>query len=335
MNPKISIIVPVYKVEPYLRKCIDSILNQTFKDFELILVDDGSPDNCGKICDEYAEKDERIIVIHNENMGVSSARNCGIDKARGKYIAFIDPDDEIESNMYEELIELSEKNGLDISLCKIKTSDIKLGDIYTSEIFKKDILNKCEIKNELIPSILNGKSFSIYSSVNKLYRSNLFKKSKLRFDCKLTHGEDARLNMRLLTMINSIGFINKPLYNYYRYDRESLTQIVRDDFYYNIKDNFIFGLNMCKKYGVKDAINKIERDYINNTLNYILDVSKKNDNKYKIINDILDDSIFCEILERYEAPSFYYNILKKNCLNNNIKLIVVLEKIKNTIKRCI
>ena len=136
-------------------------------------------------------------------------------------------------------------------------------------------------------------------------------------------------------MINSIGFINKPLYNYYRYDRESLTQIVRDDFYYNIKDNFIFGLNMCKKYGLKDAINKIERDYINNTLNYILDVSKKNDNKYKIINDILDDSIFCEILERYEAPSFYYNILKKNCLNNNIKLIVVLEKIKNTIKRCI
>ena len=93
MNPKISIIVPVYKVEPYLRKCIDSILNQTFKDFELILVDDGSPDNCGKICDEYAEKDERIIVIHNENMGVSSARNCGIDKARGKYIAWCEGDD--------------------------------------------------------------------------------------------------------------------------------------------------------------------------------------------------------------------------------------------------
>ena len=97
--PKLSIIVPVYKVEQYINKCIDSILNQTFTDFELILVDDGSPDNCGKICDEYAQKDERVRVIHKENGGVSSARNLGIDEAKGEYVSFIDPDDWIDLDM--------------------------------------------------------------------------------------------------------------------------------------------------------------------------------------------------------------------------------------------
>ena len=87
---EISIIVPVYKVEKYLRKCVDSILAQTFTDFEVILVDDGSPDNSGKICDEYAEKDNRVRVIHKENGGLSSARNAGIDVARGKYLGFVD-----------------------------------------------------------------------------------------------------------------------------------------------------------------------------------------------------------------------------------------------------
>ena len=91
--PIVSVIVPVYKVENVLHYCIDSILNQTYKNFELILVDDGSPDNSGKICDEYAKKDNRIKVIYKENGGVSSARNCGIDAAKGKYVCFVDSDD--------------------------------------------------------------------------------------------------------------------------------------------------------------------------------------------------------------------------------------------------
>ena len=93
--PRLSIIVPVYKVEKYIHKCVDSILNQTFTDYELILVDDGSPDNCGKICDEYAKKDSRVKVIHKKNGGQSSARNKGLDHAKGNYISFIDSDDDI------------------------------------------------------------------------------------------------------------------------------------------------------------------------------------------------------------------------------------------------
>ena len=101
MSEKISIIIPVYNVEKYLRRCLNSIINQTYKDIEIILVDDGSTDNSGKICDEYKEKDNRIVVIHKENGGLSDARNAGIDIAKGKYIGFIDSDDFADIRMYE------------------------------------------------------------------------------------------------------------------------------------------------------------------------------------------------------------------------------------------
>lgn len=116
-KPLISIIVPVYNVEKYLSKCLDSILAQTFTDFEVIAVDDGSPDNCGKILDEYAQKDERIKVIHKENGGVSSARNAGLDAAQGEYIGFVDPDDTIFPDMYEHLYSEAKSGDYDIVQC--------------------------------------------------------------------------------------------------------------------------------------------------------------------------------------------------------------------------
>lgn len=109
-TPKISVIVPVYRVEAYLPKCLRSILNQSFRDLEVILVDDGSPDRCGEICDEYAERDSRIRVIHKENGGLSSARNAGLDIARGEYVAFVDSDDEITADCYEKLLSCAERN---------------------------------------------------------------------------------------------------------------------------------------------------------------------------------------------------------------------------------
>ena len=101
--PKISVIIPVYNVEKYLRECLDSVINQTLADIEIILVDDGSPDNCPQICDEYALKDNRIKVIHKENGGYGSAMNVGLEKATGEYIGIVEPDDYIDSKMYEDL----------------------------------------------------------------------------------------------------------------------------------------------------------------------------------------------------------------------------------------
>lgn len=109
-NPLISVIIPVYKVEKFLHRCVDSVINQTYKNLEIILIDDGSPDNCGNICDEYAKKDTRIKVIHQENQGLSGARNSGLNIAKGEYIYFIDSDDYIKKNTLENMIKYSEKD---------------------------------------------------------------------------------------------------------------------------------------------------------------------------------------------------------------------------------
>ena len=113
----ISVIVPVYKVEPYLKQCVDSIINQTYKNLEIILVDDGSTDNCGKICDEYASKDNRIKVLHIENGGPAVARNAGLDIATGKYIGYVDSDDYIEPDMYETLYNAMIKTNAGLVVC--------------------------------------------------------------------------------------------------------------------------------------------------------------------------------------------------------------------------
>lgn len=118
-DPKISIIVPVYKVEPYLRKCLDSIISQTYQNLEIILVDDGSPDNCGAICDEYAARDRRIQVIHKENGGLSSARNTGLDIATGEWVGFVDSDDWVEPDMYEYLLSGAQQARADIAVCGV------------------------------------------------------------------------------------------------------------------------------------------------------------------------------------------------------------------------
>ena len=111
---KVSVIVPVYKVEKYLKKCIDSILNQTYRDLEVILVDDGSPDQCGTICDRYGREDSRVHVIHKENGGLSDARNTGVERASGEYILFVDSDDYIEPELVEKTVKAAEKTGCDL-----------------------------------------------------------------------------------------------------------------------------------------------------------------------------------------------------------------------------
>ncbi len=202
---EISIIVPVYKVEPYLRKCLDSILAQTFTNFEVILVDDGSPDNSGKICDEYAIKDSRVRVIHKENGGLSSARNAGIDIAQGKYLGFVDSDDYIAEDMYEVLYENLKFYDADISSVEIiPFRDDKYEN--TSKEKKEILLNK----KEAIKSVLEGTDFYAYAW-NKLYRKELF------YNNRYLEGEtfeDAYIIIDILLETDKIIVSNEEKYFY-------------------------------------------------------------------------------------------------------------------------
>ena len=167
----ISIVVPIYKVEKYINKCIESILNQTYKNLEIILVDDGSPDNCGKIADEYAKKDNRIKVIHKKNGGLSDARNAGIDIVKGKYIAFVDSDDYIEKEYIEIMYNAIRTNKVKIVQCGINkvNDDGKVLDSYG--YLDNELINSKRIIEEKYTKY----PISNVVAWNKLYSTDLFK----------------------------------------------------------------------------------------------------------------------------------------------------------------
>ena len=206
----ISIIIPIYKVEPYLRRCLDSVLAQTYTDLQIILVDDGSPDGCGAICDEYAAKDSRIEVIHQENRGLSGARNAGLALAKGEYIAFLDSDDYVDETMYEKLLQVLLENDADIAECGYRW--VKPDVTYDREnTGKVDIYTNLEALEMLYfgDQMFGGISIVVW---NKLYRAELF--DDLCFAQGLNN-EDVDFTPRALYKARRIAKLNENLYDGY------------------------------------------------------------------------------------------------------------------------
>ena len=202
----ISVIIPVYKVKKYLDKCVNSVINQTYKELEIILVDDGSPDECGKMCDEYALKDERIVVIHKENGGLSDARNVGIEKATGEYITFVDSDDFVDSDYVEFLYKMIKEANCKMSICSHKVL-YESGKVIDLGINKKSLLSNKEVLEKILYS--DGIDLSAWA---KLYAKSLFKNVKFP---KGRLFEDAATTYKLILQCDDImcGQISK--YNYY------------------------------------------------------------------------------------------------------------------------
>jgi len=209
--PLISIIVPVYKVEKYLCRCIDSILAQTFADFECILIDDGSPDGCPAICEDYAAKDSRIVVIHQKNAGVSAARNAGLDIAKGKWIGFVDGDDFCDDDMFQLLYENAVKHNSDVSICGYKVMTDGENAKRVNRNYKLQILNK---ESAILGIFLQGDGYFGGFSWNKLIKSDLFFKTKLRYDTKTLYMQDVLLFYELFKHIKKAVYSSVPCYNY-------------------------------------------------------------------------------------------------------------------------
>ena len=204
-NHLVSIIVPIFKVEPYLRNCLESIINQTYRNIEIILVDDGSPDGCGKICDEYSDKDDRIIVIHQNNKGLSSARNKGLDVASGEYILFVDSDDWIELNTCEVVLTIALNLHVDI-VCFGNVESFQTGKSIIRTIDNSMIIEKKDILKQLL---WGG---DIHNAVwNKLFRRSLFK--EVRFP-EGRIWEDGAVMYKLIHFANEIYVTNHVLYHY-------------------------------------------------------------------------------------------------------------------------
>lgn len=269
----ISVIIPVYKVEKYLEKCIQSVINQTYENLQIILVDDGSPDNCGKICDEYAKKDHRIEVIHKSNGGLSDARNKGLEIAKGEYIGFVDSDDYIEADMYEVLYNLLKQYNADVSICNFYT-------VSQGKISIKNADNGINEYNriEILKEILLDKNIQSYAW-NKLYKKELFDEIKYPIGKKY---EDIGTTFFLLEKCNKVVVTGKSEYYYInRQDSivNNVTETTITDYielimqrYDYIEENIKELSNYNKDY-LKRILKTAEQDIKN--LNEVGDYTKK------------------------------------------------------------
>lgn len=293
MGEKISVIVPVYNVEQYLERCVDSIINQTYTNLEIILVNDGSTDNSGKLCDELAKKDERIRVIHKENGGLSDARNRGIDEAKSELVGFIDSDDYIDSDMYEVLLENLNDTDADLSMCA-------LYDVYNNTP-EEQVTNKeiWELSSEqAIKMVMEAKILSV-TAVNKLYRKSLF--SDLKFEVGKI-AEDAFIMIKLLDKCEKIVATNEKKY-YYVHRENSITTQKFSTKFLNVIEAYEQNSNIIlEKY---PKLKDVAQTRMNWAYFYVLDRLLLDDNyndkelENKLISylknhrkDILNDSLF-------------------------------------------
>lgn len=206
---KLSVIVPIYKVEEYLDECIKSIVNQTYKNLEIILVDDGSPDHCPQMCDKWAEKDSRIKVIHKENGGASSARNAGLDAAAGDFIAFVDSDDYLDSDMYEIMLTQISEHNADMAQCGIVRENpdgsSEVWDSYDAPIVLKD-------NTGLLQNVGEAAGILPVSPCNKIFKADVI--GDIRYDESLKYAEDTLFNFAAARNINKAVIQNIPRYHY-------------------------------------------------------------------------------------------------------------------------
>lgn len=290
---KITVIMPVYNVEKYIRKCIDSLLAQTFKDWELIAVDDGSPDESGKICDEYAEKDKRITVIHKENGGAPSARNTAIPKAKGEYLCFMDSDDWAEPSMLEDMYK------------KAKETDAQLvvAGFYI-ETYYSD--NECYIQEQSLPSrdFRSQREFReyaykmfdknlLYTPWSKLFSTKYIMENGIRF--RNTFWDDFPFDLDVVRDVERVALMEQKYYRFMRARSDSETAKYRKDMYEKREEEHGWMLSLYEHWGINDeeSLEMIYRRYIERIIGCIENVSnsactlsgkEKNEQIRKMIN---------------------------------------------------
>lgn len=321
--PKLSIIIPVYNVEKFLHKCITSIINQKFKSFELILINDGSTDKSGEICEYYAKKDSRIKVIHKQNSGVSDARNAGIDIAKGTYISFVDSDDYVNEYMFEKLYDSTSHEQFDLIVSGIiferKNNTEWQNKIMEYEAF--DFRGFNFIIKELFLSYL------LYNPVAKLYKKDIIERNNIRFRSDMSFGEDPVFNCEYIKYISSLKTIDKCYYNYVKHGEISLSNRYDSNKFNCNRIMYIELKELMNYYYLEDSevFDKLEWRYKKELFDMIFTLFKANENvtfkdKYRFINIIFKDSKY-EFLNDYLSN---INIILKFILKIKSSALVLL-----------
>ena len=318
MNELISIIVPVYKVEPYIKRCVQSIIEQSYKNIEIILVDDGSPDKSGEICDEFSKKDERIKVIHKTNGGLSDARNAGLKIAKGEYIGFVDADDYIEKDMFECLYKLCTENKAQISI-------VSYYEYYNGKLIsvrKNDKLEKFN-KTEAIKELLIDSKIQSYAW-NKLFKRELF--DGIIFPTNKNF-EDIATTLLLFEKAEKVVLLEEPKYHYLRRNDSIIGKknyktyndylnVIYDKFFY--LDGKYHELDLYNAYNF--VINMIWVYTIIVTFD-LDDVYREFEKKYPLFEKLIEKygNELTEKLDNYNKVVLYLMLLDKEVSKSTVK----------------
>lgn len=247
INPKISVIIPIYKAELYLCRCVDSILSQSFTDFELLLIDDGSPDKCAQICDDYMSLDSRVVVYHKENGGVSSARNLGLENSKGEFVIFVDPDDWVDSEMLYELYQNAQTSYADMIICDYYMQN---GDLLQYKSQMPSSLDNQQLLCDLF-TYLHGFCW------NKLVKRECFIKHNIRFPQSISYCEDLYVIAALIKKGIKVSYVDRAFYHYIKNENSnSLSKPINGSFEMDAKMFNLF-CDLLKGYRAENVFKHI------------------------------------------------------------------------------
>lgn len=244
MNDLVSIVIPIYKVEKYVNRCVDSVLAQTYPNLEIILVDDGSPDQCPQICDKYKEEHDNIQVVHKQNGGLASARNAGMKEATGKYLYFLDSDDWIEPQTIKELHEIAERESVDFVRFRPMYAgwpNHKDGDVYDVGIdrgMQEGRYDRTRIEKEILPRAIVTKDLRqgpILSACGSFFRRQFLEDNELWFYEDVRYGEDSIFSARMVSCADSFYYLDGPRYYHYFFNGSSISKSFHKDEWKNNK----------------------------------------------------------------------------------------------------
>ena len=305
--PKISVIVPVYKAEQYLSQCVGSILGQTFSDLELLLIDDGSPDNCPQMCDEFAKADPRIRVVHKKNGGVSSARNAGLDAAIGEYVTFVDSDDWVEKNMYEDMMTQAEEFDCDVVMCDCVKEYSGQNILYSHDI-RSGFYSREKLEQEYFQHLLMMENVEYPATISNwllLFRRELAE--NLRYLTGVRYSEDLLFGAQLMYAAKSFYYMKGLPYYHYVMNPDSAThKFVPDKWndYLRLHRGIRESFGATKKFDFTHQIDLCLLFFLYNSVGDILGTKQLSRNeKIKKIHDILKGETVREMFARLEISS--------------------------------
>lgn len=342
MSVKVSVIVPVYNCEKYIRECIESLINQTLKECEFIFVNDGSIDKSKEIIEEYASKDIRIKLINQKNGGVSVARNTGLANAIGEYIGFVDGDDYIEKDYYENLYNSANENSCEIVICNWKSELKDNGNRLNLPFEKNKVLDKKYIEKNIYQYFIQFEGMN--SVWNKIFRSELIKKYNIKFPVGIKLGEDAIFNIKAFAHLNSCFYLDYNGYFYRPVEGSATNDIFKNDYFKAAIDEYNkapkeysewnINLETVEKFKAIKLLNKVisltYMYFIPNSNNTLID-------RYRHVKKVINNEQVSELIKRYyddisRDKGKYEKKIIENIRNKrifNIYLLTLYSRLKN------